>query len=75
MLAQGCPLDLHERSFHSGMSAGTHFFKASIWLWQLDDQPSFQLLVRRSFAPYVHLMLQKATREYDALADYIEEQL
>jgi sarcosine oxidase, subunit gamma len=73
VLAQGCPLDLHERVFKPSMSAGTHFFKASIWLWQLDDQPSFQLLVRRSFAPYVHLMLQKATREYGALADYIEE--
>ena len=73
LLAQGCPLDLHERVFKTGMSAGTHFFKASIWLWQTNEQPSFQLLVRRSFAPYVHLMLQKATHASGALADYVEE--
>ncbi len=85
LLAQGCPLDLHPRSFQTGMSAGTHYFKASVWLWQIDEvpipatsptlptpphSPTFQLMVRRSFAPYVHLMLQKTSREHGSLPDY-----
>lgn len=73
VLAQGCPLDLHASQFKVGMSAGTHFFKASVWLWQTDEQPSYQMLVRRSFAPYVHLMLQKAMLEHGTLADYKDE--
>jgi sarcosine oxidase subunit gamma len=63
VLAQGCPLDLHPRAFARGACAGSHFFKASVWLWQLDDAPVYELLVRRSFAGYVWLMLERATAE------------
>jgi sarcosine oxidase, subunit gamma len=64
MLAQGCPLDLHPSLFRVGHCAGSHFFKASIWLWPISDAPRFDVLVRRSFAPYVDTMLQKASLEY-----------
>jgi sarcosine oxidase, subunit gamma len=63
VLAQGCPLDLHPRAFASGASAGSHFFKASVWLWQTDDAPVYELLVRRSFMGYVWLMLERCTAE------------
>ncbi len=73
VLAQGCPLDLHPRAFHPGQSAGTIWFKASVWLWRPVDgdaaplrgpqAPVFELLVRRSFAPYVDLLLQRTTLE------------
>lgn len=63
ILAQGCPLDLHPRAFKPGMSAGTHFFKASIWLWQTDDARSFELLVRRSFMGYFWTMLERCSAE------------
>jgi sarcosine oxidase, subunit gamma len=63
VLAQGCPLDLHPRVFKPGASAGSHFFKASIWLWQTDESMSFELLVRRSFMGYVWLMLEQCTQE------------
>ena len=63
VLAQGCPLDLHPRSFASGGSAGSHFFKASVWLWQIDEAPVYELLVRRSFMGYVWLMLERTTAE------------
>ena len=63
VLAQGCPLDLHPRVFRTGQSAGTHFFKASVWLWQVDPTPSFELLVRNSFRPYVDLMLERCSTE------------
>ena len=63
VLAQGCPLDLHPRVFASGTSAGSHFFKASVWLWQTDEAPVYELLVRRSFMGYVWLMLERTTAE------------
>ena len=63
VLAQGCPLDLHPRSFARGACAGSHFFKASVWLWQTDDAPVYELLVRRSFMGYVWLMLERASAE------------
>jgi sarcosine oxidase subunit gamma len=63
VLAHGCPLDLHPRAFARGACAGSHFFKASVWLWQTDDAPVYELLVRRSFMGYVWLMLERATAE------------
>ncbi|MEZ5653340.1 MAG: sarcosine oxidase subunit gamma family protein [Burkholderiaceae bacterium] len=63
ILAHGCPLDLHPRAFTPGTSAGSHFFKASIWLWRPDDAPAFELLIRRSFANYVSLVLKRCCRE------------
>ena len=63
VLAQGCPLDLHPRAFGVERSAGSHFFKTSVWLWQTDAAPHFELLVRRSFIGYVRLMLQRCTLE------------
>ncbi|MFO1221179.1 MAG: sarcosine oxidase subunit gamma family protein [Burkholderiaceae bacterium] len=63
VLAQGCPLDLHPRAFSPGQCAGSHFFKASVWLWQTEADPVFELLVRRSFMGYVWLLLEQTTRE------------
>lgn len=63
LLAQGCPLDLHPSQMAIGQCAGSHFFKASLWLWLAANDPKFQLLVRRSFAPYVNTMIQKASLE------------
>lgn len=63
VLAHGCPLDLHPRVFDPGACAGSHFFKASVWLWKTGDAPEFELLVRRSFIGYVGLMLERCTAE------------
>lgn len=62
LLAQGCPLDLHPRAFGADRCAGSHFFKASVWLWRTPDGEGFELLVRRSFAGYVRLMLERSAR-------------
>ena len=64
VLSQGCPLDLHPRVFPSGACAGSHFFKASVWLWHPDEPPGYELLVRRSFMGYVWLMLERASAEH-----------
>jgi sarcosine oxidase, subunit gamma len=63
VLAQGCPLDLHPRAFERGACAGSHFFKASVWLWQTDEAPVYELLVARSYMDYVWLMLERACAE------------
>ena len=62
VLAHGCPLDLHPRVFGPGASAGSLFFKASIWLWQLETAPVYEMLVRNSFRGYVWLMLERASQ-------------
>lgn len=63
VLAQGCPLDLHPRVFGPGSSAGSLFFKTSIWLWQTDEAPIYEVLVRSSFRGYFWLMLERSTQE------------
>jgi sarcosine oxidase subunit gamma len=63
VLAQGCPLDLHPRVFLHGSTAGTLFFKTSIWLWQTDEAPTYEALVRSSFVGYFWLMLERCTQE------------
>jgi len=59
-LAQGCPLDLHPRVFKPGQSAGSVFYKASVWLWQTQHTPVFEMLVRRSFKTYVWDLMLRA---------------
>lgn len=63
VLAQGCPLDLHPRVFQPGSCAGSLFFKASIWMWQTDEAPTYEVLVRSSFMGYFWLMLERCTQE------------
>ena len=70
-LAQGCPLDLHPRAFKVGQSAGSVFFKASVWLWQTGDEPTFEVLVRRSFQNYAWEMLQRVSRE-SGLCEWVQ---
>jgi sarcosine oxidase subunit gamma len=64
LLAKGCPLDLHPRAFGIGQCAQSHLAKAPILIRQLDVQPSFEIIVRRSFADYFWLWLEDAASEY-----------
>lgn len=61
VLLQGCPLDLHPRSFQPGQAAGSHFFKVGIYLWMHDDASTFQLLVRRSFIDHFWQLISHCT--------------
>jgi len=65
VLAKGCPLDLHLRAFGAGRCAQSHLAKVPILLRQVDDEPSFEIIVRRSFADYFWLWLEDAAAEYD----------
>ncbi len=64
VLAKGCSLDLHPRVFGPGRCAQSLIGKAGAIIRQIDDSPSFELIVRRSFAEYLALWLEDAAMEY-----------
>ena len=64
VLAKGCPLDLHPSVFRPGDCAQTLLAKANVTLRCVDDAPSYELTVRRSFADYAAPWLQDAALEY-----------
>lgn len=64
VLSKGCSLDVHHGSFGPGCCAQTHLAKAGITIRWVDDAPSFDLIVRRSFAEYLALWLKDASEEY-----------
>jgi len=64
LLAKGCSLDLHPRSFAPGRCAQTGFAGANVILRQTDDGPSYELLVLNSFAEHLWRWLEGACREY-----------
>jgi sarcosine oxidase, subunit gamma len=64
LLAKGCPLDLHPRVFAAGQCAQSHLAKAPVLIRQLDGEPSFEIVVRRSYADYLWLWLEDAAAEY-----------
>ena len=63
-LAKGCTLDLHPRVFGPGRCAQSLIAKAAVVIRQVDDSPSFDVIVRRSFADYLALWIEDATQEY-----------
>ena len=58
-LAAGCPLDLHPTAFPVSMCTRTVFGKAEVMLWRRSAE-RFHLEVWRSFAAYVHGLLERA---------------
>ena len=64
MLAKGCTLDLHPKAFHPGQCAQTGLAKASILIAKVDDVPTYDIFIRRSFAEYLALWLQHAGAGY-----------
>jgi sarcosine oxidase, subunit gamma len=73
VLAKGCPLDLHPRSFTSGSCAQSLLGKASVLIHLVDDDPAtgpaFEVYVARSFAQYLWAWLEDAGREYGVQVD------
>lgn len=64
VLAKGCSLDLHPRVFGPGQCAQTRLARAGVLIHQMDDAPTFALIVRRSFADYLWRWLEDAAAEY-----------
>lgn len=64
LLSHGCPLDVSSHAFPVHHAAGTHFFKVGLYLWLTDDQPTFQMLVRRSFIDHFWQLVAAESREF-----------
>jgi sarcosine oxidase subunit gamma len=64
VLAKGCSLDLHPRSFRPGMCAQTLLAKTAVILWQTDDTPTFKVFVRASFSAHLARWLADASVEF-----------
>jgi sarcosine oxidase, subunit gamma len=59
VLARGCSLDLHPRSFGAGGCAQTHFSHANVLLHQINDT-DFDIQVRWTYAQYLWGYLSEA---------------
>lgn len=66
VLAHGCPIDLHPRSFGPGRCAQSLLAKAQVIIHQVNTAPTFHLYVRTSFAGYAAEWLLDAMTEYVA---------
>lgn len=64
VMAKGCPLDLHPRAFGPGRCAGSLYGKAVIRLIQVDEAPTYDIMVRWSFADYLWRYLVDAAEEW-----------
>lgn len=60
LLSRGCPLDLHPRAFLPGHCAQSHIAKSAALICKPDEQPAFEVVVRRSFADYLFRWLTDA---------------
>ena len=63
VLKKSTTYDVHERNFPKGKVVNTTFSKAQATLAAI-DQDNYQLFVRRSFADYIWLWLQRSAREF-----------
>lgn len=53
LLSAGCTLDFHPRAFRPGSCAQSGLAKANVLICAVDESPTFDLVVRRSFAEYL----------------------
>ncbi|HWM04129.1 MAG TPA: sarcosine oxidase subunit gamma family protein [Actinophytocola sp.] len=64
VLEKGMSIDLHPRAFGPGQCAQTMLARAQVIVRQVDAEPTYHVLVRGSFAPYLADWLVDASKEY-----------
>jgi heterotetrameric sarcosine oxidase gamma subunit len=64
VLAKGLSIDLHSRAFHTDDTAVTVGALIGVQIWQLDDTPTYEIAVFRSFARSFWRFLSEAAAEY-----------
>lgn len=64
LLQKGCTLDLHPRAFGEGQCAQTLVAKTGVLILCRGAEPSFDLVVRRSFADYLFLWIEDTAHEF-----------
>src|SRR5262245_23459998 len=63
-LAKGLAIDLHPRAFATGFAAATSVAHIAVLLWQLDDRPTYEFAVPRSYARSFWHWLEASAAEY-----------
>ena len=69
----GCPLDFHPHSFELNMCAQSHYFKAGILINQIDEIPSYDIRVHRSYAEYLWTLLMRSIQELSSLESWQDQ--
>jgi methylglutamate dehydrogenase subunit D len=64
VLAKGCPIDLDPRAFGPGSAAVTEIAHIGVVIWQVDQQPTFDMAVNRSVAKSFWSWLTASAAEY-----------
>ena len=64
VLMKGTNIDLHPRQFGPDNCIQAHLGRCHMLLHQLDDGPSYDIYIHRSFAVYAWRWLSDAAREY-----------
>ena len=64
IITNSCPLDVHPSKFSAGMCTNTKYARASIFLMQMDDTPTYDVMVRWSMADYLWNYFVDGSREF-----------
>lgn len=64
VLAKGVPIDLHPRAFKTNSAAITHASHIGIIIWQIDDAPTYDVALFRSFADSFAHWLNESAAEF-----------
>jgi sarcosine oxidase subunit gamma len=57
-------MDFHPAIFKPGKAVGTNFFKIGIYVWQRDEAPSYEMLVRRSFIDHFWQLIDHCALDF-----------
>ena len=64
VIMKGCAVDIHPRVFTPGDAVQSNIGAVSVIMWQLDLLPTFNIMVRASFASYLWKWLLDASAEF-----------
>ena len=65
VLMRGVSLDLHPREFRVGQCAQTGLSRANVLLHLIDDVPTFEIYVLKSFSDYLWRWLEKVAQDFN----------
>ena len=65
VLMRGVSLDLHPRAFHVGECAQTGLSRANALLHLIDDAPTFEIYVLKSFSDYLWRWMEIVARDFN----------
>ena len=64
VMIKGCAIDLHPREFGPGQCVQSHLGRITVLFDQIDETPTYDILVRASFAEYLWMYLEDAGLEF-----------